>query len=410
MDFLPLRPSSASRVRAFALVLAALCGPVACKESPGPSTPDAGGNDGTAATRAAVLSANGTCVLQTAREFLTQATALKAAVDGHAAQPDATTREAARTAYHAAMDAWQVAEVMQVGPAATRGMPGGEELRDNIYSWPLVSRCAVEEQIVSRGYTAAGFPSTLVTRRGLFALEYLLFYEGADTACPATSAIVSQGTWAALSAEERESRKRAYAAVVAADLQVRAQALVTAWDASGGNFVNTLASAGSGSTVYATSQAALNAVSDALFYVDYELKDLKLARPLGLRECSTATCPEYLESPFARRSKANLRANVVGFRRLVEGCGANFEGTGFDDLLDASGATELTATLRQRMAALSASIDALPGQDLAVPLAQDKASVRALYDSVKGVTDVLKTELVTVLDLELPAKVEGDND
>jgi hypothetical protein len=36
--------------------------------------------------------------------------------------------------------------------------------------------------------------------------------------------------------------------------------------------------------------------------------------------------------------------------------------------------------------------------------------VRALYDAVKGVTDVLKTEVVTVLDLELPQKVEGDND
>jgi predicted lipoprotein len=308
------------------------------------------------------------------------------------------------------MDAWQVAEVMQVGPAATRGMPGGQEIRDNIYSWPLVSRCAVEEQIVSRGYTGAAFTSGLVTRRGLFALEYLLFYEGADTACPSTSAIVSQGTWAALSAEERESRKRAYAAVVANDLQARAQALVTAWDAGGGNFVHTLESAGSGNAVYASSQAALNAVSDALFYVDYELKDLKLAKPLGMRECTTDTCPEFLESPFAHRSKANLRANVVGFRRIVEGCGANFEGTGFDDLLEAAGATELTATLRQRTAALSTAIDSLPGQDLAVPLAQNKASVRALYDSVKGVTDVLKTELVTVLDLELPQKVEGDND
>lgn len=404
-----LRPSSASRVSVFVLVLAALCGPLACKEEK-KDPPDAGGNDPTAATRAAVLSANGACVLQTSREFLTQATALKTAVDGLAAQPDATTREAARTAYHAAMDAWQVAEVMQFGPAATRGVPGGEEIRDNVYSFPLVSRCAVEEQLVSRGYASAGFSTTLVTRRGLYALEYLLFYEGADTACPETSPIVANGTWAALSTEERESRKRAYAAVVAEDLQTRAQQLATAWAPDGGGFARTLETAGPGNAVYPTSQAALNAVSDALFYVDYELKDFKLARPLGLRECATSTCPEDLESPFAHRSKANLRANVVGFRRLVEGCGASFEGTGFDDLLEASGATELTATLRQRTAALSAALDALPGQDLAVPLAQNKDSVRALYDSVKGVTDVLKTEIVTVLDLELPQKVEGDND
>lgn len=409
MDILSLRPSAATRVSAFALVLASLSGLVACKEKGGGGTPDAGGPD-TSATRAAVLSASGACVLQTAREFQTAATALETAVAAHAAQPDASTREAARTAFNAAMDAWQVAEVMQVGPAATRSVPGGAELRDNIYSWPLVSRCAVEEQIVSRGYTAESFPTTLVTRRGLAALEYLLFYEGADTACPSTSPIVSQGTWAALAGDEREARKRAYASVVATDLKSRAQQLVAAWDPNQGGFTRTLETAGSGNAVYPTSQAALNSVSDALFYVDYEAKDFKLARPMGLRECPTATCPEDLESPFAHRSKANLRANVVGFRRLTEGCGANFEGTGFDDLLEASGAGELAARLRERTTALTAALDAMPGQDLAVPLAQNPASVRALYDSVKGVTDVLKTELVTVLDLELPTKVEGDND
>ena len=36
--------------------------------------------------------------------------------------------------------------------------------------------------------------------------------------------------------------------------------------------------------------------------------------------------------------------------------------------------------------------------------------VRALYDAVKGVTDLLKTELISVLDLELPTSLEGDND
>jgi len=33
-----------------------------------------------------------------------------------------------------------------------------------------------------------------------------------------------------------------------------------------------------------------------------------------------------------------------------------------------------------------------------------------VYDAVKVVTDELKTEFVTVLNLELPAAAEGDND
>ncbi|ATB49260.1 hypothetical protein MYMAC_004902 [Corallococcus macrosporus DSM 14697] len=404
------RPHSALRASAIALVVPALLSLSACK-SDKPAPPDAGAPDDTvAATRAALLEASGACVLQTAREFQTAAAALDDAVKAHAATPDATTRDAARAAYHAAMDVWQVAEVMQFGPAAPRSVPGGAEHRDNIYSWPLVSRCAVEEQVVNRSYASESFETSLVSRRGLYALEYLLFFEGNDTACPGTSAIVSQGTWAALSEDERAARKRAYAAVVAADVHRRADALVSAWAADQGNFTQTLTTAGSGNDVYPSTQAALNAMSDAIFYLEREVKDLKLARPLGMRECATSTCPEHLESQFAARSKTNLRANLVGYRRLTEGCGEDFSGTGFDDLLEASGADALAARLRERNAAAAAGIEALPGEDVATLLAQDKAAVRTLYDAVKGVTDVLKTELVTVLDLELPQSVEGDND
>ena len=41
---------------------------------------------------------------------------------------------------------------------------------------------------------------------------------------------------------------------------------------------------------------------------------------------------------------------------------------------------------------------------------RDPASVRALYDAVKRVTDLLKTEFVGVLDLSRPMGAEGDND
>lgn len=404
-----LRPVSARR--ALAILVPALLSLSACKESEG-NKPDAGtdGPDATAASRKALLEATGACVLDTAKEFQTAATALDTAVAAWAAQPDDATRDAARAAFHDAMDRWQVAEVMQFGPAAPRSLPGGAELRDNVYSWPLVSRCSIEEQIVSKGYEAASFPTSLVSRRGLYALEYLLFHEGADTACQSTSPIVSQGTWAALSPEERAARKRAYARVAATDVASRAGQLVQAWAPEGGGFTNTLATAGSGNAVYPTSQVALNSVSDALFYLEREVKDMKLAQPLGLRECATSTCPEHLESPFAKRAKANLRANLVGFRRIAQGCKPGFEGVGFDDLLTDSGAEAVATRLREKLAAAEASFDALPGADLEGPLAQDKASVRALYDAVKGVTDVLKTELVSVLDLELPRSVEGDND
>ncbi|MDC0711367.1 imelysin family protein [Stigmatella sp. ncwal1] len=390
--------------------LATLLSLSACKEENKPGPGDGGTGGAAETTRGALLSAAGSCVLTSAQDFQRTAAGLESAVAAFAASPEEGTRQAARTAFHGAMDSWQVSEVFQLGPAAPRSVAGGAELRDNIYSWPLVSRCAIEEQIVSKSYETPGFPSSLVSRRGLYALEYLLFYAGADTACPPTSPIVAGGTWSALSTEEREARKRAYAVVVAADVRRRADLLVEAWAADKGNFLRTLETAGSGNSVYPTSQGALNALSDALFYVEREVKDMKLARPLALRDCDSNTCPELLESQFAGRSKANVRANLVGFRRLVEGCGADYSGTGFDDLLIAVGSEPLAVALRERVPAAQAALEAVDEPDLREALAQDKASVRALYDAVKGVTDLLKVDLVTVLDLELPSSVEGDND
>ncbi|MBN1208031.1 MAG: imelysin family protein [Myxococcaceae bacterium] len=394
--------------RAGVLVLAALTSLCACKEGGG--KPDGGGGPGAEAERKELLSAVSACVRKSAGDFQALAAQLEAATGALATGPDAGRREAAREAYQRAMDAWQVLEVMQIGPAALRSLPGGQELRDNIYSWPLVSRCSLEEQLAARGYEASDFPTSLVSRRGLYAIEYLLFYEGSDTICPPSSPAVSSGGWAALSADELQARKRAYAAAAAAAVRQRADELVDAWAAGKGNFAQTLETAGPGNAVYPTSQAALNSVSDALFYVEKDVKDMKLAEPLGLRNCDADTCPESLESSFAGRSKANVRANLVGFRRIIEGCGEGFAGKGFDDLLVAVGSEPLAVKLRERVVAAEAALGAVEEADFREALVQDKASVRAVYDAIKGVTDLLKTELATVLDLELPQSLEGDND
>ncbi|MCP3064150.1 imelysin family protein [Myxococcus sp. K38C18041901] len=399
-----LRASSAMSVRAV-LLTATLC--LACSDTkPKPPGPPVPGDD----VRMKLLSATGECILGGARDFLPKAQALRDAAALLKDTPDAANQAASRAAFHEAMDSWQVMEAIQVGPAAPRSTPGGGEIRDHIHSFPLYSRCAIEEQLVSKGYESPSFSTSLVTRRGFLALEYLLFYEGAETACGPNSAIVANGTWAALPAEERASRKRAYAAVVAADVATRAQALVEAWSPEGGNFLKTLATAGAGNTVFPTTQVALNTMSDALFYVEREGKDQKLARPLALRDCSSDICPELLESQFAGRSKKNLRQNLVGFRKVMEGCGPDFSGTGFDDVLAAVGAEAIATRMREQVLGADAALVAIEEEDLQQALVQDKPSVQQVYAGFKGITDLLKTDFISTLDLEPPAGLEGDND
>ncbi len=378
-----------------------------CKEPKPPTQPpdEVGG-----LSRKELLGAFGQCALTSAQEFQTRAGALDAAVKAWAAQPDAATRDAARAAFPEAMLAWQINEVLGFGPAAPTSVAGGQDIGDQIYSWPLVSRCAIEEEIVAKGYETQDFGSLLVNRRGLGALEYLLFHDGKDTACGSSSPIVTTGSWAALSDAERAERKQQYAVKASADLASRATALSDAWDPAKGNFVATLESAGTGNKTYPSTQTALNNVSDAAFYVEGVVKDAKLAPPLGLRDCDSDTCPELLESRISGLSKENIRANLVGFRRLSEGCAADFSGLGFDDLLAAMDAGEMNERMTSRIAAANSALDAIEEPDLEQALAQDPASVRALYDAVKGITDILKTEMVSVLDLELPQSLEGDND
>lgn len=368
------------------------------------SCPRAKKSDPVNGDRAPYVAAFADCAASSAADFKTKADALVAAAAAYQSSPSTATRDAARGAFHAAMENWQMNEALRFGPAAPRSAPGGMDLRDHIYSWPLVSRCAVEEQIVAKGYetSAAGL---LINQRGLAALEYLLFFEGSDTACTGSSAIVSSGSWAALT--DRDARKRLYALRVSEDVARRAGELVTAWDPAGGNFKERML----GTDVYPTTQRALNAVSDAMLSsVEGEVKDMKLARPLGLRDCSSAVCPEQLESQFAARSLRNVEANLKGFRKLMYGCGANDEGKGFDDLLVSLNQQGVVDRIKAADAATTAALNAISPADLSTELTANPQKVRALYDALAGITSVLKTDLVSNLDLELPMAIEGDVD
>jgi hypothetical protein len=133
--------------------------------------------------------------------------------------------------------------------------------------------------------------------------------------------------------------------------------------------------------------------------------------PVGLTDCATAICPEALESTYAGFAKDEVRANIVGFARIFHG-GAreDADALGFDDWLVAAGAPELAERMGDDIEAALAAVDAIEEDDLADALVADKASVESLYLATKAITDELKSQFVTVLDLELPQGAEGDND
>lgn len=372
---------------------------------PGPTTSSGGG----AFDKAAMLANLGQQVLGTYEAFAVAADGLAAATESYASTLSAADRDAARDAWRDAMAVWQRAEVMQLGPAAAKSAAtGGEDRRDEIYSWPLVNRCRVDQELVEGTYaTAETLDAELINVRGLDALEYLLFYTGGTNACSAQASINSSGSWAAL-AGELEQRRADYASTAAELVAQEAASLRDRWAASGGNF---LAEVQAPSSTYATQQEALNAFSDAMFYLDARTKDLKLAVPAGLSECESDVCPEALESTYAALAKLEVVKNLEGFQILYLGAAPDEDNPlGFEDLLLALGQTELAERMTADIAAAIAAAAAIEEDDLADALAADPESVRDLYDAVKKVTDSLKSDFLTVLDLNRPLAAEGDND
>jgi uncharacterized protein len=370
------------------------------------------GNTPAGATRTELLAAVASCSASLFDEFRVAAADLEAKTATASSSGTPESIEAAQASWRQAAAVWQQAELFQFGPVGPASSPGGQELRAYIYSWPLVSRCLTEQTIVNQKYAAADFPVVgLINVRGLSAGEYLQFYTGTDNACGPDSSINANGTWNALGSGELAARKRAYAAVVARDISVRAADLHGIY---AGSFASQMSAPGGEGSPYESEQHALNAISDALFYLDKAVKDQKLAVPVGLIDCEAEVCPGALESVYARASKAHIQNNLLGFRRIMLGCDAGREqaeeGVGFDDLLVAVGAEPIASALRQDIESSLAAVAAIEEDDLAAALAEDKQSVVALHKAIKGITDTLKTDFVSVLDLELPKTVEGDND
>jgi uncharacterized protein len=361
-------------------------------------------------SKAAFLRQIADCAVARYEDFQVHAVIFDEAAKANWLAPTEQTARAVQEAWRAANASWQVAEVFRFGPAARSSDqdPGAQELRDQIYAWRFGGRCPVETALVDELYTSAGFSTSLINQRGLGAAEYLLFYSGSDNQCPDYAAINSKGTWAALGASELAARKRAYAAAVAADVRKNTQRLLAAWDPAGDNFRKKLTQPGNDS-VYPNEQAALNAVWNGIFYIEKEVKDYKLGIPLGVSECVSGLCPEALESRFANVSTANIGQNYLGFRRLFEGCGGNYTGLGFDDWLAAIGADDLRARMSSALDGAQEAIDALD-PPLEVSITQHTDRVWAVYAALKRLTDLLKSEFVTVLNLDLPAGAGSDND
>jgi predicted lipoprotein len=348
-------------------------------------------------------------VLPVYEAFHARVTTMATTIDAHCAglgtADEASLRTAAQDAWKESMRTWQLVEVMLFGPVS---MNDGA-LRDVVYSWPIVSTCAVDQDVNLYRTDPASYDisTRLTNRRGLAALEHLLFSDDLAHTCPIQAAPAG---WDALADADRKAARCSFAQVAVADLAAQAQTLLDAWRPDAGNYLAMFTSA----SAFESAQAGLNVVSDAMFYLDTETKDMKLAEPAGIavNSCNTTgePCPAELESPRSRYSKENVLANLRGFQMLFLGQGLDgVDRVGFDDFLHALDAGPVADQMSATIAAAIAAAEAIPGS-MEDALQSDYQTVVDAHAGVKAATDLLKSQFLTVLGLDLPDGGASDND
>jgi len=364
-------------------------GPIECGAAPGAAAPF---------TKQALLSAASECAAWHACNFVNAATALRTSVRDQAASPGDEKLAAARASFATAMNEWSKMEVLQFGPVASKIMDPyhGRGLRSFIHPWPQTNRCEVEKQVAVKEWQR-GIDVVLPSARGMYALEYVLHYPGADTACLPASP--TGQAWAAFAPADLQKAKNDYAVAVADNVLALALELRNVWLPEGENFKAKLLALDK----YGSEKEALNVVGWALFYVEKEVKDLKLAPRAGV-----VTTEPIPETPFANLDVDNLRSNLRAFRSLFQGCSADGTGVGFDDWLVSAGQEPLATAMIAALDQAQAAADAFPSFDQA-----SQPQFRQLYDTLKVLTDLLKTELfgsASKLNLKLPSTAASDTD
>ena len=315
-------------------------------------------------------------------------------------------QNSAKQSWRDAMAVWQIAEVMQIGPL----VDNNNDLRNKIYSWPNTSACALDQEVVLAEQANYDINTRTSSRKGLDAIEYLLFNPNLNHSCTVFGTD-PQG-WNNRTDEDRTVARCGLAKMAAEDLVSNTQELLTAWNGTANvqGYADILKNAGQQDSIFSNAQDAVNDVSDAIFYIEKFTKDAKLATPLGVfaNDCGLVACAENVESRFAYQSLQNIISNIQGLNMIFLG-GETDAGIGFEDYLVDVGATDTAAKMRGDLTEVIEFALSLQSS-LTDLLLQDPDQVQEVHDQLKDVTDTMKTDFIQRLALELPATSAGDND
>jgi predicted lipoprotein len=359
----------------------------------GNQTPSSASKNTDVSLKQEVLTKFDTLVLSTLDNYYVAYEGLQEKVkDWQASPTDLTLQQKAQEAWSSTMGIWQQIEMVQVSALCVSDKcQKGADFRDQIYAWPLSNLCKIDQMILNQEITmSTQFANKLPNTYGLGTLEVLLFDQKIDHHCP--SAVGIDESWQQLGEAEIWKRRASYALHVVDYGQQVNLALKTSWQGIADQDV----------------QVSLDEIFSALMYLDLMVKDDKIGIPAGIHiDCEAEDiCVDRVEFVYAPDDIFAIEQNLKMTRKMIE--------IVFQPLLKAQGSESMEGSpLDER---LLASIDKALSQTTAIgkniedALQNRLMTVIDLHASLKEIITLLRSEMMTRLNLSVPKEGASDND
>ena len=314
------------------------------------------------------------------------------------------------------MKAYHYIEAFKIGPLADKQNDG--ELPLSLYSWPNeINTCRVDVEVFKFSQASDYVLQTRNTTRGLDALGSLLLTADDKHNCRSDRYLRS---WPSKTLPEKRADRCGYTKLVIEDLKNNGLKVLNEWTKEENNYL----------TEFINENDVLeniNKVSNALFFIESVVKDIKLGQTTGIQSKQPSTFPEIAEhQQLPSMSIEALKENVQAFLNIFNGTTTEgLNGFGLDDYLKSLDHENIALDINKEAKEILESLNKLPKNESIQNLVKsyDKADCLestsdnriveacALYKDVKGLTDILKTRLVLALgEGSAPRQSQGDMD
>ncbi len=352
------------------------------------SSSKSGSNSTTAGNSDSILVNLGeNIILPSYQQLATAVNSLDSSIGDFNSSPNATKLGNVQALFKTAYVAWQSAsEYDYFGPASTN-----QPVLSALNVWPT-NATLIDSNIRINSDNVNTFANTAA--KGFPALDYLLFGAGGNTLTNYTS-------------DAEAANRKSYLAAVSADIKTESNAVLTAWSASGSNYINTFIT-GSGNSVSSSLGLLINSMDQ-----DFEiLKNDRLGIPLGLIPVGVTSpvLPQEVEAYYSGISAQLALAQLKAVQGIFLGNSVKGNGLGLITYLVNAKAQYNGGLLSDSITA-AFTLDVTDLQAVPDPLSQtiqsNPASAQAAFNESQKLVALLKTDMPSALGVLI---TYGDND